>query len=131
MLVTKMALQGRVGGAVSLRRILVDRERIRSPSRYILLNNFLRESSVRFEAVRCASSGAEAQRKKFKLGIFGKGVLLGIGLGGAYGYYSYEQRKKLLAKPASGAQFLLQEPPPKQEASRRVIKALAGGKNIL
>ena len=125
-----MALRGRVGDVVSLRRILLNKERIRTHSGYLLLNNLLRESSIRFEAVRCASSDAETQRKKFKLGIFGKGVLLGIGLGGAYGYYSYEQRKKLLAKPASGAQFLLQEPPPKQEASRRVIKPLAGCKNI-
>ncbi|XP_037082653.1 prostaglandin E synthase 2-like [Pollicipes pollicipes] len=61
------------------------------------------------------SSGAERKR----LGIFGKAVLLGLGVGGVYGYYSYEQRKKLLSKPASGEQFFLKDPPPKPVVSRR------------
>ena len=117
---TKMALRGRVTGVVRIGRNILNNEFTGVVSRYSSKNLFLRSSSLRLEAVRCAATGAETQRKKFKLGIFGKAVLLGIGIGGAYGYYSFEQRKKLLAKPASGAQFLLKESPPKHDVSRRV-----------
>ena len=119
-LVSKMALQGRVTGVLGLGRSILNKELLLLKSRCSPKESYLKSSSVRIETVRCAASSFENQRKKPKLGLFGKAVLLGIGVGGAYGYYSYEQRKKLLSKPASGSQFLLKEPPPEHAASRRV-----------
>ncbi|XP_043215213.1 prostaglandin E synthase 2-like isoform X1 [Amphibalanus amphitrite] len=115
-----MARQGCVTGALWLGRNILNKELNVLKSGYSTKDILLRNSSARIEAVRCASTNSETQRKKPKLGVFGKAVLLGIGVGGAYGYYSYEQRKKLLAKPASGAQFLLKEPPPEHPPSKRV-----------
>ena len=109
-------------GVLRLGRNILDKEliglKVSNHTNYVVL----RSSLARLGAVRCAATSTETQRKKAKpkLGIFGKAVLLGIGVGSAYGYYSYEERKKLLAKPASGAQFLLKEPPPDHAVSRKV-----------
>lgn len=82
------------------------------PSKYIL------SCAVVPEFRRHASSSSKAPPKKS--GLFGKAVVFGVAFGSVYGYYSYEQRKKQMSKPASGTEFMLKEPPPNVAVSRRV-----------